>query len=282
MWNSIRTALLLGAMTGFLVLVGRVLGGQQGMVIALGIAVVMNLGSWWFSDKLLLARYHAHQIGPGQAPELHATVARLAARAGMPMPRLYLLPDAAPNAFATGRDPAHGAVAVTQGLLQLLRPDEVEAVVAHELAHIRSRDTLIGAVAASIAGAVSMLANMAQWALFLGGGRSNGDDRPSPLVLLLTMILAPLTATLIQMAVSRSREFAADESAARLVGSGEPLARALMRIEKGLGVRHMDASPETAHVFISNPLSTRGLMALFSTHPTTEARVARLMQIDVG
>lgn len=282
MWNSIRTALLLGAMTGFLVLVGRVLGGQQGMVIALGIAVVMNLGSWWFSDKLLLARYHAHQIGPGQAPELHATVARLAARAGMPMPRLYLLPDAAPNAFATGRDPAHGAVAVTQGLLQLLRPDEVEAVVAHELAHIRSRDTLIGAVAASIAGAVSMLANMAQWALFLGGGRSNGDDRPSPLVLLLTMILAPLTATLIQLAVSRSREFAADESAARLVGSGEPLARALMRIEKGLGVRHMDASPETAHVFISNPLSTRGLMALFSTHPTTEARVARLMQIDVG
>lgn len=279
MWNSVRTALLLGTLTGVFLLVGRLLGGQMGMFVALGFAILTNLGAWWFSDQLLLARYHAHQVTPGQAPQRYAMVARLADRAEMPVPRVYLLPEAAPNAFATGRDPEHGAVAVTEGLLRSLPPEEVEAVIAHELGHIKNRDTLIGAVAASIAGAVGMLANLAQWALLLGGGRSDDREGPGGLAMLFTVVLAPITATLIQLAVSRSREYAADAWAARLIGSGVPLANALRRIERGLDLRPMTASPETAHVFIANPLSARGIAALFSTHPPTEARVARLMQM---
>lgn len=279
MWNSLRTALLLGALTGVMLFVGRLLGGQSGMYVALGFAILTNLGAWWFSDRLLLARYHAHQVTPEQAPQLYAMVARLARRANMPVPRVYLLPEAAPNAFATGRDPEHGAVAVTEGLLRGLPPEEVEAVVAHELGHIKNRDTLIGAVAASIAGAVAMLANLAQWALIFGGGRSDDREGPDGFAMLLTILLAPITATLIQLAVSRSREYAADAWAARLIGSGVPLANALRRIERGLDVRPMAATPETAHVFIANPLSARGIAALFSTHPTTEARVARLMRM---
>jgi len=274
MWNSLKTTVLLASLTALFLLVGRSLGGNQGMVLAFAFAIVMNLGSWWFSDKIVLTMYGAREIGPQDSPRLFAMVEELARRAQIPMPRVYVVPGAMPNAFATGRDPAHGAVAVTEGILQMMPPEELRGVIAHELAHIRNRDTLISAVAAVAAGAISMIANMAQWALFMG--RGDDDERGGGVGGILTILLAPLVATLIQLAISRSREYAADEYAARLIGDGRPLARALLRLERGVQAVPNHAEPSTAHMFIVSPLAGGGFWSLFRTHPQTEQRVARL------
>ncbi len=276
MWNTVKTTLLLSVLTLFFVYVGRLLGGQTGMLLALGFAVVMNLGSWWFSDRIVLAMYRARPITAEDAPDLHRMVRELTDRARIPMPALYILPQEAPNAFATGRDPAHAAVAVTQGLLRMMPPDEVRAVIAHELGHVANRDTLISAIAASMAGAISVLADIARWGLLLGGGRSD-EEGESPMASLAALIVAPFAAMLIQLAVSRSREFAADAYAAKLIGDGEPLARALRRLESGIMATPADASTSTAHLFIVNPFAGKRMLSLFRTHPATEDRIAALM-----
>ncbi|GDX78229.1 protease HtpX [Deltaproteobacteria bacterium] len=273
MINSVKTAALLAALTGLLIFVGRSFGGAEGMILAFILAMALNLGSWWFSDRIVLAMYRAVQVTPAQAPQLHSMVAELAARAGLPMPKVYVVPGAMPNAFATGRNPAHAAVAVTEGILQIMPMEELRGVLAHELAHVKNRDTLTSAVAAVVAGAISMMANMLQWSLFLGDRR---EDRG---VGLLTVFLAPLVATVIQLAISRSREYAADEFAARLLGDGRPLARALQRLEAGVHAAPGAVEPSTAHLFIVSPLSGRGFFSLFRTHPHTADRVARLERI---
>jgi len=272
MLNTVKTTLLLGALTALTLLVGRALGGNQGMLLALGVATVMNLGSWWFSDKIVLTMYRARPVTEAEAPRLYRLVADVVARAQLPMPKVYIVPGATPNAFATGRDPEHAAVAVTQGILELLPEDELQGVIAHELAHIKHRDTLIAAIAAVSAGAISMLANWAQWALIMGRDRRRDDGGAG----LLAILLAPLVATVIQLAISRSREYAADEYAARLLGDGTPLARALLRLEEGNHRYPGFQEPNTAHLFIVSPLSGRGFFSLFRTHPRTEDRVKRL------
>lgn len=279
MWNNIKLTLLLSAMTALFLLVGRAVGGDQGLVLGLAFAVVTNFGSWWFSDRIVLAMHGAREIGAEDAPEFYAMVAGLARAAKLPMPRVYVIPSEAPNAFATGRDPAHAAVAATAGILRVMPMDELRAVMAHELGHVARRDTLISTVAATLAGAISFIANIAQWGLLFGG---RGDDRDrNPLAAIAAIVLAPLVATIIQLAVSRSREYGADEYAARLIGSGEPLARALVRIES-LGQRGLVMPPNqaTSHLYIANPLSGRGLLTLFRTHPLTEDRVARLRRLE--
>lgn len=275
MWNNLKTALLLGSLTAVFLFIGRALGGTGGMAIALVFAMLTNLVSWWFSDRIVLAMYRARQVSAGEAPELYGIVADLARRAEMPMPKVYIIPDHSPNAFATGRDPAHAAVAVTEGILRLLPRDELRGVLAHELGHVANRDTLISVVAASMAGAISLIADIARWGLIFGGGR---DDREgSPAASLALLIVAPIAAMIIQLAVSRSREYAADAWAAKLIGGGEPLARALQRISLGVAQLPGHATPSTAHLFIVNPFSARGLMALFSTHPPAEERIRRLL-----
>lgn len=278
MINTLKTTLLMAAMTALLLVVGRALGGNEGMVLAFLFAGVMNFGSWWFSDTIVLRMYNAQPVGPERAPELHAMVAELARKAGLPMPKVYVVPGPMPNAFATGRNPEHAAVAVTEGILQMMPRDELRGVIAHELAHIGNRDTLISAVAAVAAGAIGMLANMAQWALLFGGRRDEGEEGGGAGGIL-AIFLAPLVATIIQLAISRSREFAADEYAARLIGDGMPLARALQRLEMGVARVHAPVEPSTAHMFIVSPLSGGGFMRLFRTHPTTEDRVARLVSL---
>jgi heat shock protein HtpX len=279
MLNRFKTVVLLSLLTGVAVGMGWLIGGYTGMVIAFAIAAVMNFAAYWWSDKLVLKLYRAQEVTPDQAPELHAMVAELAQRAAIPMPRVYIIPTHTPNAFATGRNPQHAAVAVTEGLLQMLDREEVKAVLAHELGHVMNRDTLISTVSATIAGAVSMLANMLMWTFMLGG-----DDDDSPLGAigaLLAMIVAPIAATLIQLAISRSREYLADETGARLVGSGLPLARALQKMHHGVHALPPEhrVEPATAHLFIVNPLSGRGISALFSTHPPMEDRIERLMRM---
>lgn len=281
MWNTLKTTLLLSALTLFFVYVGRLLGGQTGMFLALGFAVLTNLGSWWFSDRIVLAMYRARPIEPHQSPELYRIVTELTQRARLPMPKLYVLPQAAPNAFATGRDPAHAAVAVTDGLLRMMPPDEVRAVIAHELGHVAHRDTLISAIAASMAGAISVLADIARWSLLLGGGSRSDEDR-NPIGELVALLVAPFAAMLIQLAVSRSREFAADAYAAELIGDGEPLARALRRLEQGVAYTPVEASTSTAHLFIVNPFTGHRMLSLFRTHPATEDRIAALMELPVS
>lgn len=278
MINTLKTTLLMAAMTALLLVVGRALGGNEGMVLAFLFAGVMNFGSWWFSDTIVLRMYNAQPVGPERAPELHAMVAELARKAGLPMPKVYVVPGPMPNAFATGRNPEHAAVAVTEGILQMMPRDELRGVIAHELAHIGNRDTLISAVAAVAAGAIGMLANMAQWALLFGGRRDEGEEGGGAGGIL-AIFLAPLVATIIQLAISRSREFAADEYAARLIGDGMPLARALQRLEMGVARVHAPVEPSTAHMFIVSPLSGGGFTRLFRTHPTTEDRVARLVSL---
>lgn len=281
MWNLFKTTFLMALLTGVLMFAGRALGGPDGMVIAFLLATVMNFGAYWFSDKVLLRMYGAHQVTEYEAPELVGMVRDLAARGGLPMPKVYVIPQPTPNAFATGRNPEHAAVAVTAGILQVLSPDELRGVLAHELGHVRNRDILISTIAATMAGAISMLANMAQWALFLGGTRSHDDDGPSPLGALLTMILAPFAAMLIQFAISRSREYGADAYGAQLVGAGRPLARALRKLETASQRIPAHVDPSTAHLFIVNPLFGRGgLGSLFSTHPSTAERVKRLEAMD--
>jgi heat shock protein HtpX len=277
--NYLKTTLLLGLLTGLIVLCGGALGGRQGMIFALVIAAVMNLGSYWFSDKIVLAMYRAKPVSEAEAPRLHSIVDRLIARAGIPKPKLYVLPERAPNAFATGRNPSHAAVAVTAGLLELMDDEELEGVVAHELGHVRNRDILIGSLAATIAGAITMLASMARWAAIFGGfgGRDDREGGGSALSLLFMAILAPIAAVVIQMAVSRSREYAADATGARFAGHPEGLARALDKLGRASKRIPMEANPATSHMFIVTPLSGRAFLSLFSTHPPIEERIRRLL-----
>lgn len=276
--NFVKTTLLLAALTGLFLAVGQAVGGRTGLVLALGMAVLMNFGAFFWSDSLVLRMYHAQPVGPAEAPELYAMVERLATRAGIPMPRLYVIPDQALNAFATGRSPSRAAVACTEGILRAMSREELEGVLAHELSHVVNRDTLISTVAATIAGAISFLARMAY---FVPVGRSSDDDdAPNPLVSLLMLFLAPVAALLIQMAVSRSREYAADATGARLVGYPHGLASALRKLHAASQRIPMRAEPATAHLFIVNPLSGRAFANLFSTHPPLEERVERLLAME--
>ena len=281
MANMMKTTLFLALLTGLFVAVGGLLGGQSGMVMAFGLALVMNFVSYWFSDKIVLKMYGAKPLSEGEAPGIYRIVRRLATQAGIPMPKLYLLPSAAPNAFATGRNPQHAAVAVTDGILRIMDETELEGVLAHELSHVLNRDILISTVAATIAGAISMLANMAQWGMMFGGSRDEDGRSTNPIALILTIILAPLAAMLIQMAVSRAREFQADASGARLTRNPNGLASALGKLEQAGRVVQMDANPATAHMFIVNPLTGRSLMNLFMTHPPVQERIARLRAMRV-
>lgn len=275
MTNYFKTALLLGAMTGLIMAVGGLVGGRGGMLVALGIAAVMNLVSYWFSDKIVLKMHRAIPIEQDQSPELHAMVEGLCARAQMPKPRLYMLPQNAPNAFATGRNPQHGVVAVTQGLLDLMDREEVEGVIAHELAHIKNRDILISSIAATIGGAIGYLAFSARWSMLLGRG---GRDNPLGIVgVLATAILAPLAATVIQMAVSRSREYAADATGAAIAGNPYGLANALKKLGGYSKRIPTQTSAATSHMFIVSPAIGGGLSKLFSTHPPVEERIRRLV-----
>ena len=276
--NTIKTVFLLGALTGLLILIGGYFGGRQGMIIAFALAVIMNFGSYWFSDKIVLRMYSASEVSESDAPELYASVRNLSLKAGLPMPRVFIIPDETPNAFATGRNEKHAVVAVTQGILRILNREELEGVIAHELSHIKDRDILIGSIAATIAGAIMMLANMAQWAAIFGGGRSDDEEGGGggTIGLIVMAILAPIAATLIQMAISRSREYLADSEGAQVSGNPYGLASALEKLSSASQVVPMHANPSTAHMFIVNPLSGRSLMNLFSTHPPIEERVARL------
>ncbi|AOY57937.1 MULTISPECIES: zinc metalloprotease HtpX [Desulfococcus] len=283
MGNQIRTTILLGVMTAFLVGIGGLIGGRGGMITALILAAGMNFFSYWFSDRIVLGMYRAREITPGEAPELYDIVRILAERAGLPMPRIYVIPAEAPNAFATGRNPDNAVVAVTEGLIHLMDREEIMGVLAHELGHVRNRDILIGSIAATMAGAVMLLADMARWSAVFGGFRDNEKGGGLGGVGLIVMsILAPVAALLIQMGISRSREYLADETAAQLVGSPDGLSRALEKLGAYAGQLPMPARPETAHMFIVNPLSGRGLMHLFSTHPPLADRIARLRKRSVG
>ena len=282
MSNVFKTALLLAVLTVMLVLLGGALGGRQGMFIAFILALVMNFASYWWSDKIVLAMYRAQPITEAQAPGLYDMVRRLASKAGVPMPRVYLIPSEQPNAFATGRSPEHAVVAVTEGIMRVLDDDELEGVLAHELAHVVNRDVLISTIAATLAGAITYLAHMAQWAAIFGGGRHDDEDAPSPIVMMLMAIVAPLAAMLVQMAVSRSREFQADATGARLAGRTWGLSKALEKLEMASHAVPMNANPATAHLFIVNPLSGQALMKLFSTHPPMHERIARLRAMRIN
>jgi heat shock protein HtpX len=282
MSNIFKTGLLLAVLTAILVMIGGAFGGRQGMIIAFVMALLMNVFSYWFSDKIVLSMYGAQRIDETQAPGLFAIVRRLALRAGIPMPPVYLIQDESPNAFATGRNPEHAAIAVTEGILRIMNEDELEGVLAHELSHVKNRDVLISTIAATLAGAITYLAHMAQWAAMFGGGRSDDDERGgNPIALILMAVLAPIAAMLVQMAVSRAREFQADATGAQLVGRTWGLAQALGKLEVASQAVPMQANPATAHLFIVNPLSGRALMNLFSTHPPIEERIARLRQMRV-
>jgi heat shock protein HtpX len=281
MGNTFKTVFLLGTLTGLLVVFGNYFGGTQGMMIAFLFALVMNFGAYWFSDKIVLAMYRARQVTEAEAPELVSLVRSLSQRARLPMPKVWIVPSPAPNAFATGRNPQHAAVAVTEGLLQIMNRDQLEGVLAHELGHVTNRDTLISAVAATLAGVIMMLANMARWAAFFGGGRDDEDRGGGILGLLAMAILAPIAALLIQMAISRTREFVADATAARLTKKPLALASALERLQVAAERIPLDANPATSHLFIVNPLSGKSLLRLFSTHPPVEERVKRLRAIQV-
>ena len=273
--NQIRTTFLLALMTVFIVLVGNILGGRQGMFIALVFAGGLNFFSYWYSDKIVLKMYRAVEASPQQAPQLYDMVKQLTRQADIPMPKIYIIPNDAPNAFATGRNPDNAVVAVTQGLLRIMDREEVMGVLAHELAHVKNRDTLIQTIAATMAGAVMMLATMARWSAIFGG-RSDDEGGGNIFVLLVMSVLAPLAAALIQMAISRSREYQADATGARFMGSPDGLADALEKLGTYSRRTPMAASPATAHMFIVNPLSGQRLSGLFSTHPPLEDRIARL------
>lgn len=281
--NTIKTTLLLGGLTGLLMFIGGWFGGQHGIVIAFIFALVMNFGSYWFSDKIILRMYRAQEVSEGEAPEIFSLVRNLALKAALPMPKVYIIPEGAPNAFATGRDKNHAVVAVTEGILRILNKAELEGVISHELAHIKNKDMLIGSIAATLAGAIVMLANMAQWAAIFGGGSHDRDDDNSGVIGLIAMaILAPIAASIIQMAISRSREYLADESGSRISGKPYDLASALEKLSRASAAVPMEANPSTAHMFIVNPLTGRSLVNLFSTHPPIEERVARLRSMIVG
>jgi len=277
MGNLIRTTILLAVMTALIIWVGQLLGGRQGMIIALIFAAGMNFFSYWFSDKLVLKMYRASEVTPGQSPQLYQAVQRLTQRAGLPMPKIYVIPQPTPNAFATGRNPEHAVVAVTEGLLNLMNHEEVSGVLAHELAHVKNRDILIGSIAATMAGAIMILATMARWSAIFGGGRHDDEGGGAGIIGLIAMsIIAPMAAMIIQMAISRSREYLADATGANFAGNPEGLASALEKLGAYSRKLPMDANPSTAHMFIVNPLSGRSMMKWFSTHPPLEERIARL------
>ena len=275
MTNALKTAALLGLLSALLLVVGELLGGQQGLMIAFVFAIVMNFGSYWFSDKIVLRMYKAREVGPEHP--LHQLTADLARRARLPMPRVYVIPDASPNAFATGRNPQHAAVAATEGIMRVLDRDELAGVMAHELAHVRNRDILISSIAATIAAAIMMMARMAQFAAIFGGGRNDDRGGPNPIGLLVALFVAPLAAMLIQAAISRSREFLADATGAEIAGSPQGLASALRKIDAYSRQIPLEANPATAHMFIMKPFNMKGLFAIFSTHPPTEKRIAALL-----
>jgi len=278
MGNQLRTALLLGALTALIMVVGQMLGGRQGMVIALIFAAGMNFFSYWYSDKIVLRMYRAEEIDARNASNLYEVVKQLSQRAGLPMPRVYRIPQEAPNAFATGRNPEHAVVAVTDGLLKMMNKDELRGVLAHEMAHIKDRDILIGSIAATMAGAIMLLASMARWSAIFGGMRNDDEGGGGGIIGLIAMsVIAPLAAMVIQMAISRSREYLADRVGAGISQSPEGLARALEKLGSYSRRIPMAANPSTAHMFIVNPLSGGGLANLFSTHPPIEERVARLL-----
>lgn len=277
MVNRIKTAMLLATLTALVLWVGTALGGQVGLIVALVVAGAMNFGAYWFSDRMVLRMYGAREVHEADAPRLVAIVRDLAVRTAIPMPKVFIVPESAPNAFATGRNPAHAAVAVTEGLLRILNERELRGVIAHELGHIANRDTLVMTVSGAIAGALSMLANAAAFGMAFGSSSDDEDEHASPFATLLGVLLAPIAASLIQMAISRSREFVADETAAQSTGDPLALALALRKIEAwSAGVPMDRGTMATAHLFIVNPFSRAGIARLFSTHPPTEARVERL------
>ena len=276
MGNQIRTTILLAVMTALILWIGQLFGGRQGMIIALLLAAGMNFFSYWYSDKIVLKMYRAQEASPQQAPELYEMVQTLSRKAGLPMPKLFIIPKEAPNAFATGRNPEHAVVAVTQGLLNLMERDEVTGVLAHEMAHVKNRDILIGSIAATMAGAIMVLASMARWTAIFGGGSNDDEGGGGAIGLIAMSLLAPFAAIVIQMAISRSREYLADSTGAGFAGTPEGLARALDKLGRYSKKLPMNANPSTAHMFIVNPLSGRRLMGLFSTHPPLEERIARL------
>ncbi|WP_017210219.1 zinc metalloprotease HtpX [Clostridium beijerinckii] len=279
--NQIKTLLLMSVLTILVVLIGRGIGGQSGMLMALVLALVMNGGSYWFSDKIALSMTGAKPLTRNDNIEIYNMVERLTANAGIPMPRLYITPSTQPNAFATGRNPKHSAVAVTQGLLNILNYEELEGVIAHELAHIKNRDVLISTIAAVMAGVITTMANWAQWALMFGMGNSDEEEGSGFLAALPLIILGPIAAMLVQMAVSRSREYLADSTGARIAGHSRGLSNALLKLEQASRVVPMDVNPAVSHMFIVNPLSAQRLMNLFSTHPTIEDRVRRLQNSNL-
>ena len=284
---TFKTTLLLGALTGLIMLIGQLVGGANGVTIALVFAAIMNLGAYWVSDKIVLASYGAKPLVESEAPELFAIVRRLSQKAGIPMPRIARIPTDSPNAFATGRNPQHAVVAVTDGILRMLNREELEGVLAHELGHVFNRDILVSSVAATLAGAIMWIANMARWGAVFGGvgGRDDreGHGGGGAIMLIVMSILAPVAAMLIQMAISRSREYGADDTGARLCGNPEALASALEKMAIASGRVPLAASPQTAHLFIVNPLAGLGGLAnLFSTHPPIEQRIARLRQMRLG
>jgi len=279
--NTLKTTFFLAVLSVLFIFIGSVIGGQNGATMALVMAGDMNIGAYWFSDKIVLAMYRARQVTEKEVPELYSVVRELTMRASLPMPKVYIMENPAPNAFATGRNPEHSAVAVTTGILSLLSRDELAGVVAHELAHIKNRDILISTVAATIAGAISYISHMASWGLMFGGGRRDSEDRNpfGSVIAIAVMILAPIAAMLIQMAISRSREYRADESGAAICGNPLSLAGALKKLHAGSRRIPMNANPATAHMFIVSPLTGGGMLSLFSTHPPIEERIARLEAI---
>jgi heat shock protein HtpX len=275
MSNTVKTALLLGVLSALLLWVGEKLGGTQGLAIGFLFAAATNFGSYWFSDKIVLRMYRAQEVGPGH--RLYDTVARLARRAGLPQPRVYVIPDPSPNAFATGRNPQHAAVAATEGILRVLNDDELEGVLCHELAHVKHRDILISSVAATAAAAIMMVS---RFAMFFGGSRGDDREGSNPFALIATIILAPIAAMLIQATISRSREFDADAGGAAIAGSPQGLVSALRKIEVASRAVPLDANPATAHMFIIKPFSASWLLSVFSTHPPTEQRIEALLRQD--
>ena len=273
--NMLKTMVLMVFLTVILIAIGGALGGRTGMTFALIMAFGINFITYWFSDKIVLRMYKAREVTEGEAPELYGIVRRLSQKAALPMPKVYIVDEDQPNAFATGRNPEHAAVAATTGILRILSREELEGVLAHELAHVKHRDILISTIAATIAGAISYLAQMAQWAMIFGGRRDDEDS--SPIATIVMMIVAPIAAMLVQMAISRSREFSADEGGAEISGNPMSLANALKKLDMASKQIPMNANPATAHMFIVNPLSAGMLMKLFSTHPPMEERIARLV-----
>jgi heat shock protein HtpX len=280
--NQLKTAILLAGLTALLLFVGRLIGGQLGLAIGLAFALLMNFGAYFFSDRIVLAMYRAKPLGQKEHPELHRMMKEITHLAGIPMPKLYIIPTSTPNAFATGRNPKHAAVACTEGILQLLDKEELRGVLAHEVAHIKNRDILVQTIAATIAGVISYVASMAQWAAIFGFGGRDGEEGPNMISLLVLAILTPIIATIIQLAISRSREYLADETGAKTIKDPKALARALAKLEQG--VKHDPlrfGNPTTSSLFIANPFSARGLIGLFSTHPPMEKRIARLNGMKV-